>query len=1244
MAKETTRPLKVFLCHASGDKPAVRDLYKRLITEGVDAWLDQEKLLPGQNWRVEIPRAVREADVVVICLSNKSITKEGYIQKEIKFALDSADEKPEGAIFLIPARLEDCVVPEQLSRWQWVDLHEENGFVKLLHSLKLRADKVGATIEPLPYRDEDKEIESRVDQLYTEGLAAFWVEDWDRACQRFQTILREQPSHKNAAEKLAEAERQRNLVKLYAQATAAYKSEDWQTAIKALEELLGKSGDYKDTVQLLKDAKKQRQLRELYTEAKRLHAAQKWQAVIRVFDQIAGIDSVYPDPDGLLPSAQQEAAELKRLADLNILYSQGVHKMDAGEWYEARGLLEQVHKAQTGFLDTERLLRKIEHEILRIEEGRKRNAQVQTLYEQARKMTRAGQWSKALAQMEEIHKLDNQFVDSDGLMERSKAELEREEQEAQQRRELAALYAEAVSLLEAKKYQEALEKWNAIQAIDPKYKDSFGVKKTARRKLDELSRPEAVGRRRLKIISDWIRLEANIPADREVLTEKLLLLSFAAVAIIVTLYYPLQELLHISESSLVARFLTYSFLGGLYGTVVAFALNKTIYNWSLKQSYAVIVGWALAQSIPWIVRQYINVDFTTIYALIAGISTAVAIKWAKPDTHLIDLILIFTGWILAWKGGGTLGVHLLSVFGTGYIWAIADPLAILLGLLFTFGMQVEGSWMVLRTALFGALGFAIGNYIDDRFIVLSSLPMEFAVPISITLWGLIGGAILEAPSRNARQILFTAGICGIGLLAGYYTALVAIPAFAGQPYLATFPEQYHVIRNAIWGLGLGLAFGSLVRRASAIGVLGVLGAGIYMVTHVLYIGFLDISSVWGAILRGALIGLVLGYGYGYMRKAEPLQSKPRLVTTKPVWIGIVGSLIIILTIIVFRNPTMYDDFNNPLYNGKFNIALWNYEGDTSSGEIIQENGSLTLGANGYNHLVALNSSQSYKPTYPMFVESEVMLDPATAKGAVISIGFVASDGYSLCGIWAGLAGIDTQTISCWSVYFGVAQTDYDVRITPGTWHLLRIELYPDTMTFAYVVDGKEVGSYVPRNPDKLKNLSYSHSLQLWTGELSAPSATGYVDYVRSGLSSYLWDFDNSTQGWGDDLCCNISIPEAMNGSLTFKSTGADPYIHSPVSLHISAAATPVITVRMRIINGQGSFGSILFLTNQNSDWGAAPSVSFPITNDGTFHSYNILMSKSPAWQGVITQLRLDPIEDGAVNAQIEVDYISVHAP
>jgi hypothetical protein len=51
------RPLKVFLCHAHADRDPVRGLYARLTQDGVDAWLDKAKLLPGQDWGLEIRKA-----------------------------------------------------------------------------------------------------------------------------------------------------------------------------------------------------------------------------------------------------------------------------------------------------------------------------------------------------------------------------------------------------------------------------------------------------------------------------------------------------------------------------------------------------------------------------------------------------------------------------------------------------------------------------------------------------------------------------------------------------------------------------------------------------------------------------------------------------------------------------------------------------------------------------------------------------------------------------------------------------------------------------------------------------------------------------------------------------------------------------------------------------------------------------------------------------------------------------------
>ena len=134
--------LGVFLCHSSDDKTAVRELYDRLKTDGYEPWLDEKDLLPGQDWEIAIRRAVRETDVVIVCLSRRSVTKEGFVQKEIKLALDVADEKPEETIFLIPARLEECQTPDRLLKWQWVNLFEDDGYHRLTQALEQRAATV----------------------------------------------------------------------------------------------------------------------------------------------------------------------------------------------------------------------------------------------------------------------------------------------------------------------------------------------------------------------------------------------------------------------------------------------------------------------------------------------------------------------------------------------------------------------------------------------------------------------------------------------------------------------------------------------------------------------------------------------------------------------------------------------------------------------------------------------------------------------------------------------------------------------------------------------------------------------------------------------------------------------------------------------------------------------------------------------------------------------------------------------
>jgi len=139
------RKLRVFLCHSSQDKPIVRELYRRLNAESwIDPWLDEENLLPGDNWILEVNKAVESSDILVVCLSNNSVTKEGFVQKELKNILDVSDNKPEGSIFVVPVRLDDIKPPERFKSLQYVDFFPEDrkkwAFQRILKSLETHSN------------------------------------------------------------------------------------------------------------------------------------------------------------------------------------------------------------------------------------------------------------------------------------------------------------------------------------------------------------------------------------------------------------------------------------------------------------------------------------------------------------------------------------------------------------------------------------------------------------------------------------------------------------------------------------------------------------------------------------------------------------------------------------------------------------------------------------------------------------------------------------------------------------------------------------------------------------------------------------------------------------------------------------------------------------------------------------------------------------------------------------------------
>jgi hypothetical protein len=67
---------RIFLCHASEDKTQIREVYHRLrAIDGFEPWLDEEDLLPGQEWAREIPRALQASDF--ICRVGREVAHPG---------------------------------------------------------------------------------------------------------------------------------------------------------------------------------------------------------------------------------------------------------------------------------------------------------------------------------------------------------------------------------------------------------------------------------------------------------------------------------------------------------------------------------------------------------------------------------------------------------------------------------------------------------------------------------------------------------------------------------------------------------------------------------------------------------------------------------------------------------------------------------------------------------------------------------------------------------------------------------------------------------------------------------------------------------------------------------------------------------------------------------------------------------------------------------------------------------------
>ncbi|MBD1365387.1 toll/interleukin-1 receptor domain-containing protein [Mucilaginibacter sp. ZT4R22] len=146
---------KVFISYAKEDQRYALAFYDHFENLGYEPWLDKRKLLPGSNWDLEIKRALKNSDFIILLLSSTSVSKRGYVQREFKLALQYWETKLDDDIYIIPVLLDDCVVPESLGRFQWVRYDEAFPAVIQAIERQQQTQQVHYDLSPEPVNAND---------------------------------------------------------------------------------------------------------------------------------------------------------------------------------------------------------------------------------------------------------------------------------------------------------------------------------------------------------------------------------------------------------------------------------------------------------------------------------------------------------------------------------------------------------------------------------------------------------------------------------------------------------------------------------------------------------------------------------------------------------------------------------------------------------------------------------------------------------------------------------------------------------------------------------------------------------------------------------------------------------------------------------------------------------------------------------------------------------------------------------
>jgi hypothetical protein len=133
--KSNDRRPMAFLSHSSVDKPTIRQLAADLTANGIDVWLDEQRIRVGDSIPERIAQGLAESDYFLLAISEASSNSE-WVRKELNAALVSEVQRRH--VHILPLKLDDAALPSIIADKKYADFSAsyKAGLDQLLKDLK----------------------------------------------------------------------------------------------------------------------------------------------------------------------------------------------------------------------------------------------------------------------------------------------------------------------------------------------------------------------------------------------------------------------------------------------------------------------------------------------------------------------------------------------------------------------------------------------------------------------------------------------------------------------------------------------------------------------------------------------------------------------------------------------------------------------------------------------------------------------------------------------------------------------------------------------------------------------------------------------------------------------------------------------------------------------------------------------------------------------------------------------------